>query len=161
MNGDSDRDLFFSKTVKAGKRIYYFDVKQSRNGDKYVAITESKRIAEGPVENPHVTYEKHKLFLYKEDYEKLQMVQQAIKSINGYLQALSNAQGSRKAIRLPQVLVVAVDRGLLRANGLSDDNDNMVLSAALAYKENNPVLITSDYGLQNIAIGKGSDVNFI
>ena len=70
MNGDSDRDLFFSKTVKAGKRVYYFDVKQSRNGDKYVAITESKRIAEGPVENPHVTYEKHKLFLYKEDYEK-------------------------------------------------------------------------------------------
>ena len=88
----------------------------------------------------------------------MQMVQQAIKSINGYLQALSNAQGSRKAIRLPQVLVVAVDRGLLRANGLSDDNDNMVLSAALAYKENNPVLITSDYGLQNIAIGKGFKV---
>lgn len=90
--------------------------------------------------------------------EKLQMVQQAIKSINGYLQALSNAQGTRKASRLPQVLVVAVDRGLLRANSLSDDNDNMVLSAALAFKENNPVLITSDYGLQNIAIGKGFKV---
>ncbi|MCQ2287240.1 MAG: PIN domain-containing protein [Bacteroidales bacterium] len=90
--------------------------------------------------------------------EKLQKVQQAIKSINGYLQALSNAQGPRRASRLPQVLVVAVDRGLLKANGLSDDNDNMVLSAALAYKENNPVLITSDYGLQNIALGKGLKV---
>lgn len=70
MNSDTDKDLLYSQSVKAGKRIYYFDVKQSRNGDKYVAITESKRISDGPADNPHVTYEKHKLFLYKEDYEK-------------------------------------------------------------------------------------------
>ena len=70
MISDAEKDLFFSESVKAGKRIYYFDVKQSRNGERYVAITESKRIAEGPADNPHFTYEKHKLFLYKEDYEK-------------------------------------------------------------------------------------------
>jgi hypothetical protein len=67
---ESDKDLVFSENVKAGKRIYYFDVKQSRNGDKYIAITESKKIVDGTPEAPHFTFEKHKLFLYKEDYEK-------------------------------------------------------------------------------------------
>lgn len=67
---NADKELVFSESVKAGKRIYYFDVKQSRNGDKYVAITESKKIVSGSEENPQVTYEKHKVFLYKEDFEK-------------------------------------------------------------------------------------------
>lgn len=67
---ETDKDLVYSESVKAGKRIYYFDVKQSRNGDKYIAITESKKINEGTFENPRFVYEKHKLFLYKEDYEK-------------------------------------------------------------------------------------------
>ena len=68
--GETDKDLVYSENVKAGKRIYYFDVKQSRNGDKYIAITESKKINEGTFENPRFVYEKHKLFLYKEDYDK-------------------------------------------------------------------------------------------
>ncbi|NLV52717.1 MAG: PUR family DNA/RNA-binding protein [Bacteroidales bacterium] len=68
--GDTDKDLVYSESVKAGKRIYYFDVKQSRNGDKYIAITESKKINEGTAESPRFVFEKHKLFLYKEDYEK-------------------------------------------------------------------------------------------
>ena len=42
--GETDKDLIFSESVKAGKRIYYFDIKQSRNGDRYIAITESKKI---------------------------------------------------------------------------------------------------------------------
>lgn len=67
---ESDRELVFSQAVKAGKRIYYFDVKQSRNGDRYISITESKKIVEGTLENPRISFEKHKLFLYKEDYEK-------------------------------------------------------------------------------------------
>ena len=68
--GETEKDLIYSEGVKAGKRIYYFDVKQSRNGDKYIAITESKKINEGTMDNPHFVFEKHKLFLYKEDYEK-------------------------------------------------------------------------------------------
>jgi hypothetical protein len=64
------KDLLFSESVKAGKRIYYFDVKQSRNGDKYIAITESKKIVDNSTEVPRFSFEKHKLFLYKEDYEK-------------------------------------------------------------------------------------------
>lgn len=68
--GEIDKDLVYSEGIKAGKRIYYFDVKQSRNGDKYIAITESKKINEGTPEDPRFTFQKHKLFLYKEDYEK-------------------------------------------------------------------------------------------
>ena len=67
---ETDKDLIFSESVKAGKRIYYFDVKQSRNGDRYIAITESKKVNEGTFENPRFVFEKHKLFLYKEDYTK-------------------------------------------------------------------------------------------
>ncbi|MCR5315824.1 MAG: PUR family DNA/RNA-binding protein [Bacteroidaceae bacterium] len=70
MMTNADKELVFSESVKAGKRIYYFDVKQSRNGDKYVAITESKKIVSGPEGNPQISYEKHKVFLYKEDFEK-------------------------------------------------------------------------------------------
>ena len=66
----TDKELVFSESVKAGKRIYYFDVKQSRNGDRYIAITESKKIVSGDEDNPQVSYEKHKLFLYKEDFDK-------------------------------------------------------------------------------------------
>ncbi len=66
----TDKELVFSESVKAGKRIYYFDVKQSRNGDRYVAITESKKIVSGEEDNLQVSYEKHKLFLYKEDFDK-------------------------------------------------------------------------------------------
>jgi hypothetical protein len=68
--GETEKDLVYSESVKAGKRIYYFDVKQSRNGDRYIAITESKKINEGTMENPRFVFEKHKLFLYKEDYDK-------------------------------------------------------------------------------------------
>lgn len=67
---ENGKDLIFSESVKAGKRVYYFDVKQSRNGDNYITITESKKSNEGTPENPRVVFEKHKLFLYKEDYSK-------------------------------------------------------------------------------------------
>lgn len=66
----TEKDIISTETVKAGKRIYYFDVKQSKNGDRYVAITESKKIVSGTDDNMQVNYEKHKLFLYKEDFEK-------------------------------------------------------------------------------------------
>ena len=65
-----DKDLVCSESFKAGKRIYYLDVKQSRNGDRYIAITESKKIVTGPVDAPHITFEKHKVFLYREDFDK-------------------------------------------------------------------------------------------
>ena len=66
-----EKDIVFSEAVKAGKRIYYLDVKQSRNGDRYISITESKKIVDDEEsDTPHFTFEKHKIFLYKEDFEK-------------------------------------------------------------------------------------------
>ena len=65
-----EKDFVFSESVKAGKRIYYFDVKQSRNGEKYISITESKKIYDDGSDFQQVHFEKHKIFLYKEDYEK-------------------------------------------------------------------------------------------
>ena len=67
---DNERDIVFSESVKAGKRIYYFDVKETRYGEKFLTITESKKIVEGDIVNPQFTFQKHKIFLYKEDYEK-------------------------------------------------------------------------------------------
>lgn len=60
----SYRDEIYSLRVPAGKRTYFFDVKATRSGkDFFLTITESKRVGEG-------RYEKHKLFLYKEDFGK-------------------------------------------------------------------------------------------
>jgi hypothetical protein len=65
-----DNEIIYSKAIKAGKRIYYLDVKKSRNEDLYLAITESKKKVVGFDEDAQVTYEKHKIFLYKEDFDK-------------------------------------------------------------------------------------------
>ena len=87
--GDTEKDLVYSESIKAGKRIYYFDVKQSRNGDRYIAITESKKINEGTMENPRFLFEKHKLFLYKEDYEKF---------VDALMKTLDVAKGNAPAV---------------------------------------------------------------
>ena len=61
-------DEVYSKPVRAGKRTYFFDVKSTRdNSDFYLTITESKRRTE---RDGSFTYDKHKIFLYKEDFEK-------------------------------------------------------------------------------------------
>ena len=61
---NKDREEVFSKKVRAGKRTYFFDVKATRSNDYYVTITESKKRLEDGV------FVKHKIFLYKEDFEK-------------------------------------------------------------------------------------------
>jgi len=65
-----DNEIIYSKAIKAGKRIYYLDVKKSRNEDLYLAITESKKKIVGFDVDAQVTYEKHKIFLYKEDFDR-------------------------------------------------------------------------------------------
>ncbi|HLP06166.1 MAG TPA: DUF3276 family protein [Paludibacter sp.] len=65
-----DNEIIYSKAIKAGKRIYYLDVKKSRNDDLFLAITESKKKVLGTEVDSQVTYEKHKIFLYKEDFDK-------------------------------------------------------------------------------------------
>jgi hypothetical protein len=62
------RELVFSKSVKAGKRIYYFDVKRTRAGnDLFVSITESKKITGGTEQNPQFSFQKQKFTIYRED----------------------------------------------------------------------------------------------
>lgn len=65
-----ESEIIYSKAIKAGKRIYYLDVKKSRNEDLFLAITESKKKVVGNEDDIQVTYEKHKIFLYKEDFDK-------------------------------------------------------------------------------------------
>ena len=65
----NEREELFTKAVKAGKRTYFFDVKTTRNEEKYLTITESKRRFDN--EQNRFFYEKHKIFLYKEDFEKV------------------------------------------------------------------------------------------
>ncbi len=65
---DNRRDEVFSKAVRAGKRTYFFDVKSTKSDDYYLTVTESKKRFNP--ENGKFTYEKHKLFLYKEDFGK-------------------------------------------------------------------------------------------
>lgn len=59
-------DEIYSKVIKAGKRTYFFDIKATKGKDLYLTITESKKTEE----NGREVYQKHKLFLYKEDFEK-------------------------------------------------------------------------------------------
>ena len=65
---DRNAEDIYSKPVRAGKRTYFFDVKATKgNNDFYLTITESKRRQE---RDGTFTYDKHKIFLYKEDFEK-------------------------------------------------------------------------------------------
>ncbi len=58
------RDEVYSEKIRAGKRTYFFDVRSTRSNDYYITITESKRRFNGR------GYDKHKIFLYKEDFNK-------------------------------------------------------------------------------------------
>ncbi len=57
----------WSRPVRAGKRTYFFDVKATKGNDYYLTITESKRKVD---QSGHFSYDKHKIFLYKEDFDK-------------------------------------------------------------------------------------------
>lgn len=64
---NTDRnDELYSNAVRAGKRTYFFDVKSTKGNDLYITVTESKK----STHNGRVSYQKHKIFLYKEDFEK-------------------------------------------------------------------------------------------
>ena len=73
---NSGREEIYSQKVKAGKRMYFFDVKSTRTNDFYITITESKKRFN--VDNEGFTYEKHKIFLYKEDFNKFMEAMQGI-----------------------------------------------------------------------------------
>ncbi len=63
-----NQQAIYSKVIRAGKRTYFFDVKSTRGNDLYLTVTESKKTTDDGREN----FEKHKIFLYKEDFDKFQ-----------------------------------------------------------------------------------------
>ena len=62
----SEADGIFSKVLRAGRRTYFFDVRETRAGDYYLTITESKK---NTADDGNFFYKKHKIYLYKEDFE--------------------------------------------------------------------------------------------
>jgi len=62
-----EQNEVYSKVVRAGKRTYFFDIKATKGNDLYITLTESKKVWN---EDGEGSYQKHKIFLYKEDFEK-------------------------------------------------------------------------------------------
>ena len=92
-NNTNEREEIFSERVRAGKRTYFFDVKATRSNDYYLTITESKR----RYKDDGFTYEKHKIFLYKEDFNK-------------FVEALNNTVNHVKDELMPEVDFTQFDR---------------------------------------------------
>jgi hypothetical protein len=83
----TEKDEIFSKVVRAGKRTYFFDVKSTRGNDYYITITESKKRFG---DDGKFTFEKHKIFLYKEDFEKFS---EGFKEVVDFIKSTSPATG--------------------------------------------------------------------
>lgn len=100
---ERDREEIFSKRVRAGKRTYFFDVKSTRSSDYYITITESRRYQK----DDGFTYEKHKMFLYKEDFDK-------------FLEALKESVDHVKTELMPDFDFSQFDKVAEEVDGKSD-----------------------------------------
>lgn len=69
-NSNRTKEELYSQSISAGKRKYFFDVKETRGGDKFIVIAESRKLFDNNTGNFY--FEKNKMFLYKEDFEKFQ-----------------------------------------------------------------------------------------
>lgn len=67
LEGDDYGDQILSKSIKAGRRTYFFDVKSTRGGDYFLTITESRKVNRP---DGSQAFDRHKIFLYKEDFMK-------------------------------------------------------------------------------------------
>ncbi len=69
-NMENRKEELYSQVIPAGKRRYFFDVKETRGGDKFITVTESRKVFDN--KTGEFYYDKSKIFLYKEDFEKFQ-----------------------------------------------------------------------------------------
>jgi len=100
--GAGDKEIVYSKAIKAGKRIYYLDVKKNLKEDLFIAITESKR--NQSKEGEPVSFEKHKIFLYKEDFDKfMDGMNDIIRYIKDKNADLYPAEQSNNDIKSPDI----------------------------------------------------------
>ncbi|MDO4727032.1 MAG: DUF3276 family protein [Porphyromonadaceae bacterium] len=66
-----DNGFVFSKAVKSGKRIYYFDIKKVKNTDNlYITITESKKNTNDDCQSTQTAFYKQRLLIFKEDFKR-------------------------------------------------------------------------------------------
>jgi hypothetical protein len=98
-----DNEEIYSKKVRAGKRTYFFDVKSTKANDYFVTITESKKRFEDG------TFIKHKIFLYKEDFNK-------------FLEAFEETINYVKSELMPEYNFDEFTREIYKSN--NDDNTN-------------------------------------
>ena len=97
------KEILYSQAIKAGKRIYYLDVKKNRKDEMFLAITESKKIISGEGEESQVSFEKHKIFLYQEDFEKfMNGLKQSISFIQEQQGACTPKNENKKEADVPQ-----------------------------------------------------------
>jgi hypothetical protein len=65
---EREENVVFSRTIKAGKRVYYLDVRRNRRDELFVVLTESRKITD-PEDESYFQLERNKIFLYKEDFD--------------------------------------------------------------------------------------------
>ena len=70
-NNDKDQEEIFSKVLRAGRRTYFFDVRETKASDYYLTITESKKFTN---DDGTFHYKKHKIYLYKEDFNDFSLI---------------------------------------------------------------------------------------
>lgn len=114
-NYDNNREVH-STVVRAGKRTYFFDIKSTRNEDLYLTITESKK----NVQNGKVSYQKHKVFLYKEDFDKF------TEALTESLEKIDSLKADGKYLD---------DNFDSRSDDENDDNDDLSNYTSLEYED--------------------------
>ena len=98
MAENRDIEEIFSKSVRAGRRTYFFDVRSTRAEDYYMTVTESKRDFN---EDGNPFYKKHKIYLYKEDFAKFK---EALNEVSDYIikekgeEVITNTEGKKNEI---------------------------------------------------------------
>src|SRR5210317_1439425 len=75
----TEKEEIYSKVLRAGRRTYFFDVRATKAGDYYLTITESKKHED---DSGHSYYKKHKIYLYKEDFENFGNI---LNDVTGYI----------------------------------------------------------------------------
>ena len=93
------RDDLFSKVVRAGKRTYFFDVKATRANQQYLTITESKRRFNE--EQGKFFYEKHKIFLYGEDFDKFK------EGLNTAIEFIETGDNNQEPVAIEKPEIIA------------------------------------------------------
>ena len=86
-NNCREMEILYSRTIWAGERVYYLDVKRNQDNDLFLAITESKK--KGGNKREKVFFERHKLFLYQEDFSS---IMRGLEDVFAYIQEHSHAR---------------------------------------------------------------------